>query len=125
MFALTLLVAQYHKMSNEELRLVKAKWQDARWNQSDDLLMFLSNFNDDVTFLVNHDYGPPRGEQQVTMMFEAIAHVPTLAAPTAPKQLSITHSQQWRIRPSKFSVSTSRLFIAPSTPVLPRLHTMR
>jgi len=78
---LTLLVAQYHNMSNEELRLVKTKWQEARWNQSEDLLMFLSNFNDNVTFLVNHDYGPPRGEQ-VTTMFEAIAHVPTLAAPT-------------------------------------------
>ena len=77
---LTTLIAQYHTMSNEELRLVYAKWQKRRWNQNEDLLMYLSNNNDDVAFLVAHEYGPPRGEQ-VTTMLEAISHVPTLVGP--------------------------------------------
>ena len=77
---LNLLLAQYHTMSNEELSDVKAKWEQLRWNQEQNFLTFLSTFNDDTTFLVNHDYGPPRGEQ-VTTLFKAISHVPTLVAP--------------------------------------------
>jgi len=78
---LELLVQQYHAMSNEELRAMKTTWSSTRWNQGEDLITFLSNFNDAVIFLETHDYGPPRGEQ-VTTLFQAIDHVPTLVAPT-------------------------------------------
>jgi len=78
---LTLLTQQYHTMSNEELRAVKVKWQQGRWNQDEDLLTFLSTFNDSVTFLTQHDYAPPQGEQ-VTTLLDAVAHVPLLATPT-------------------------------------------
>ena len=78
---LTLLFEHYHTMSNEELRAVKTKWQQARWNQDEDLISFLSAFTDSVTFLTEHNYAPPPGEQ-VTSLLDAIAHVPTLAAPT-------------------------------------------
>jgi len=78
---LTLLTQQYHTMSNEELRAVKVKWQQGRWNQDQDLLTFLATFNDSVTFLTQHDYAPPQGEQ-VTTLLDAVAHVPMLATPT-------------------------------------------
>jgi len=78
---LTLLMEHYHTMSNEELRAVKTKWQQGRWNQDEDLISFLSSFTDNVTFLREHQYAPPQGEQ-VTTLLDAIAHVPNLATPT-------------------------------------------
>jgi hypothetical protein len=78
---LNLLIGQYHAMSNEELRAYKQQWEAMRWNQGDDLLIFIADFKEAVRFLETHDYGPPRGEQ-VTKMLAAVDHVPGLSTPT-------------------------------------------
>ena len=78
---LELLMAKYHDISNSELADFKLKWQETRWNQSEDLDSFLSNFNDEVTFLDTHDYGATQGEQCIALL-KAISHVPALADKT-------------------------------------------
>ena len=78
---ITMLHTQYHLMSNEALSAIKMEWQQMRWDQSEDLVAWLSKFSDPLLFLEDHNYLPPMGEQ-VTTLLRAIDHVPTLAAPT-------------------------------------------
>ena len=72
------LTTEYQQMTNKELQRLYNQWTALRWDAATDLITFLTTFQECLTFLDSHGFGPTRGVQVVTLQ-EAVEHVPAFA----------------------------------------------
>ena len=70
---LTTLKNEFGTMTHKELGELQRAWRDGRWDAATDLCDFMENFRTQVTFLTEHNFEPPVGEQ-VMNLIAAVQH---------------------------------------------------
>lgn len=75
---LTLLTAEYSRMTHKEVMALKKKWESKRWDSATDVPTFTVTYRAEIAFLNMQVPGLVTDPEQVINYQEAFAHVPAL-----------------------------------------------
>ena len=75
---LQLLITEYGTMTHAELSKLSKELKGMRWDGSINLITFMTDNQNKLAFLEQHQFAPPTGEQ-VMMLQQAVSHVPAFA----------------------------------------------